>query len=135
MNSPIPCKIPILFSTVKLRTNFPKSSINSKLGFFVLFLGYTFKFFPITEGFRYATLFKKRLYHRCCKICKISMNTFSYRTHLVAASASNKEIFGFLNVALAGLLNFSQFKKKMKNFFFEYKSRLHFQISPNSLKS
>ena len=27
----------------------------------------------------------------------------------------NKEIFGFLNVALAGLLNFFQFKKNMKN--------------------
>ena len=27
----------------------------------------------------------------------------------------NKEIFGFFNVALAGLLNFSQFKKNMKN--------------------
>ena len=117
MNSPISCKIPILFSTVKLRTNFPKSSINSKLGFFVLLLGYTFKFFPITEGFRYATLFKKRLYHRCCKICEISMSTFSYRTHLVAVSASNKEIFRFLIVALAGLLNFSQFKKKMKKVF------------------
>ena len=63
------------------------------------------------------------------------MNTFSYRTHWVAASASNKETFGFLNVALAGLLNFPQFKKKMKKNFFEYKPRLHFQISPNSLKS
>ena len=27
----------------------------------------------------------------------------------------NKKIFGFLNVALAGLLSFSQLKKKMKN--------------------
>ena len=27
----------------------------------------------------------------------------------------NKEIFGLFNVALAGLLNFSQFKKNMKN--------------------
>ena len=65
-------KFPTLFSTVKLRSNFPNSSIDSKLGFFVLVLRY--KFFPI-----------------------------------------NQEIFGFLNVALAGLLNSSQFKIKMKN--------------------
>ena len=65
-------KLPALFSTVKLRPNFPNSSIDSKLGFFVLVLRY--KFFPI-----------------------------------------NQEIFGFLNVALAGLLNSSQFKIKMKN--------------------
>ena len=64
---------PTLFSTVKLRTNFPNSSIDSKLGFFLLVLGYTFKFFPI-----------------------------------------NQVIFGFLNAALVGLLNSSQFKKKVK---------------------
>ena len=74
VNSLILWKLPTLFSTVKLRSNFSNSSIDSKLGFFVLVLGYTSKFFPI-----------------------------------------NKKIFGFLNVALAGLLNFSQFKKKMKN--------------------
>ena len=74
VNSLILWKLPTLFSTVKLRSNFSNSSIDSKLGFFVLVLGYTSKFFPI-----------------------------------------NKKIFGFLNVALAGLLNFSQFKKKMKS--------------------
>ena len=65
------------------------------------------------------------------------MNTFSYRTHRVAASASNKETFGFLNVALAGLLNFPQFKKKI-NFFSEYKARLHFQrlqFTPKELRN
>ena len=30
----------------------------------------------------------------------------------------HKDIFGFLNVALAGLFNFSQFMKKMENGFF-----------------
>ena len=64
---------PTLFSTVKLRTNFPNSSIDSKLGFLLLVLGYTFKFFPI-----------------------------------------NQVIFGFLNAALVGLLNSSQFKEKIK---------------------
>ena len=72
VNSLILWKLPTLFSTVKLRSNFSNSSIDSKLGFFVLVLRY--KFFPI-----------------------------------------NQEIFGFLNVALAGLLNSSQFKIKMKN--------------------
>ena len=70
VNSLILWKLPTLFSTVKLRSNFPNSSIDSKLGFFVLVLRY--KFFPI-----------------------------------------NQEIFGFLNVALAGHLNFSQLKIKM----------------------
>ena len=32
-----------------------------------------------------ATLLKKRLWRRC-EFCKISKNTFFYRTHLVAAS-------------------------------------------------
>ena len=73
VNSLILWKLPTLFSTVKLRSNFSNSSIDSKLGFFVLVLGYTSNFLPI-----------------------------------------NKAIFGFLNVALAGLLHFSQFKKKMK---------------------
>ena len=71
-NSLILWKLPTLFSTVKLRSNFPNSSIDSKLVFFVLVLR--------------------------CKIFPIK-----------------KEIFGFLNVALAGLLNSSQFKVKMKN--------------------
>ena len=71
-NSLILWKLPTLFSTVKLRSNFPNSSIDSKLGFFVLVLRY--KFFPI-----------------------------------------NQEIFGFLNVTLARLLNSSQFKMKMQN--------------------
>ena len=30
----------------------------------------------------------------------------------------NKDIFGFLNVALAVLLNFFQFRKNMKNYVF-----------------
>ena len=72
VNSLILWKLPTLFSTVKLRSNFSNSSIDSKLGFFVLVLRYNF--FPI-----------------------------------------NQEIFGFLNAALAGLLNSSQFKIKMKN--------------------
>ena len=72
VNSLILWKLPILFSTVKLRSNFPNSSIDSKLGISVLVLRY--KFFPI-----------------------------------------NQEIFGLLNVALAGLLNSSQFKIKMEN--------------------
>ena len=64
----------LILNSQTLDILFPKSSIDSKLGFFVLILGYTFKFFPI-----------------------------------------NKKIFGFSNVALAGLLNFSQLTKKMKN--------------------
>ena len=46
-----------------------------------------------------------------------------------------KEILGFLNVALAGLLNFCQFMKLMENWFFEYKPKLHPKIFPNSLES
>ena len=72
VNNLILWKLPTLFSTVKLRSNFPNSSIDSKVIFFVLVLRY--KFFPI-----------------------------------------NQEIFGFLIVALTGLLNSSQFKIKMKN--------------------
>ena len=72
VNSLILWKLPTLFSTVKRRSNFPNSSIDSKLGFFMLVLGY--KFFSI-----------------------------------------NQEIFGFLNVALTGLLNSSKFKIKIKN--------------------
>ena len=46
----------------------------------------------------------------------------------------NKEILGFFNVALAGLFNFSQFMKIMKNCFFYYKPKLCFQIFLSSLK-
>ena len=42
----------------------------------------------------------------------------------------HKEILGFLDVALAGYLSFSQFSF----FFFESKPRLYFQIFPNSQK-
>ena len=42
---------------------------------------------------------------------------------------------GFLNVALAGLLIFSQFMKKTENWGFEYQLRLYFQIFPNSVNS
>ena len=70
VNSLILWKLPTLFSTVKLRSNFSNSSIDSKLGFFVLVLGYTSKFFPI-----------------------------------------NEKIFGFLNVALAGLPVFPNSRK------------------------
>ena len=72
VNSLILWKFPTVFSTVKLRSTFPNSSIDPKLGFFVLVLCY--KFFP-----------------------------------------TNQEIFGFLNVALTGLLKSSQFKIEMKN--------------------
>ena len=91
MSSFILCNLPILLSTVKLK--FSKSSLDSKLGLFVLVLGYTSKLFPI-----------------------------------------NKDIFGFLNVAPAGLF-FPIQEKNETNKFLEYKPRLHFQISPNSLKS
>ena len=47
----------------------------------------------------------------------------------------NKEILGFLNVALARLLIFPNSWKRWKIKHFEYKPRLHFQIFPNSLKS
>ena len=49
VNSLILWKLPTLFSTVKLRSNFSNSSIDSKLGFFVLVLGYTSKFFPVNQ--------------------------------------------------------------------------------------
>ena len=35
-----------------------------------------------------------------------------------------KEILGFLNELLAGLLNFSKFMKKMESGFFEYKPQV-----------
>ena len=47
----------------------------------------------------------------------------------------NKEILGFLNIAPARLLIFSNSWKRRKIELFEYKPRLHFQIFPNSLKS
>ena len=87
----------------------------------MLVLGYTFKFFVIKKGVlrNFASVFysKKKTLAQVfsCEFYKISKNPFSYITPPVAASAINKEIFGFLNVALAGLLNFSEFKKKMKN--------------------
>ena len=46
----------------------------------------------------------------------------------------HKEILGFLDVALAGYLSFSQFIKMICFFFFESKPRLYFQIFPNSPK-
>ena len=64
------------FQQWNLEHKFPSSPIDSKLGFFVLVLGYTSKFFPI-----------------------------------------NKKIFGFLNVALAGLQIFPiQEKDEKLNF-------------------
>ena len=68
MISLILCKLPILFSTVKLNVG-PKLFPN--WDFEVLVLGCTSKFFPI-----------------------------------------HKEILEFLNVALAGLLSFSHFRKE-----------------------
>ena len=46
-------------------------------------------FFNKVAGLRSATLLKKSLWHRCffCEFCKISKNTFFYRTRPVAASA------------------------------------------------
>ena len=45
-------------------------------------------FFNKVAGLRPATLLKKRLWHRffSCEFCKISRNTFSYRTPPVLAS-------------------------------------------------
>ena len=74
--------------------NFLNSSIDSKLGFWVLVLRCVFKFFPI-----------------------------------------QKEILGYLNVALAGILNFSQFLKNMEAGDFGYKPKLYLQVFLNSLKS
>ena len=73
VNSLILRKLRALFSTVKLRTKFPNSSINSKS--FVLVLCCTSKF-----------------------------------------SSINKEISGFLNVALAGPLEGTQFMIKLPIF-------------------
>ena len=42
-------KLSTLFSRVKLRANFSNSSIDSKLRFFMLALGYTSKFCPINQ--------------------------------------------------------------------------------------
>ena len=42
-------KLSTLLSRVKLRANFPNSSIDSKLRFFMLVLGYTSKFCPINQ--------------------------------------------------------------------------------------
>ena len=68
MNSLILCKLPVLFSTVKLNLG---AKLFRNWDFGVLVLGCTFKFFPIP-----------------------------------------KEISEFLNVALAGLLSFSHFRRK-----------------------
>ena len=73
------CKLPILFSTVKLRLGlkFFQFIHRFKIGiFWVLMFGCTSKFFPI-----------------------------------------NQDILGYLNVALAGLVNFQFMKIVKKNFF------------------
>ena len=48
-------------------------------------------FFNKAAGLSPATLLKKRLWHRCFfyEFCKISNNTFCYRTPLVAASVKS----------------------------------------------
>ena len=77
MSRLILCKLPILFSTVKLRLGqkFSQFIHRFKIGIFlVLVLGCTFKVFPF-----------------------------------------DKESVKFLNIALVGLLDFSQFLKKIKN--------------------
>ena len=45
--------------------------------------------FNAVAGLRPATFLKKRLWHKCFPLnfAKISINTYSYRTPLVAASA------------------------------------------------
>ena len=87
------------------------------MGFFVLVSSYIFKFFPITEGFRHSTLFKKRYY---TGVFPWILQNFSEHLveHLLVAAFTVTKIFGLMNVALAGLLNFSQFKKKMKKYLF-----------------
>ena len=97
MSQYILCKLPILFSTVKLRLgqNFSQFIHRFKIEiFWVVVLGCTSKLSPF-----------------------------------------DKQSLKFLNIALAGLLNFFQFLKKIKKWGFFYKPGLHFQIVPNSLKS
>ena len=94
--------------------NFLKSSIDSKLGFFCVSLRLYFQSFSQLQKASGMQLYLIR------DSTTGVLNIFSYRTPLDGC-----------------FCNFSQFKKKMKKklFFFEYKPRLHFQISPNSLKS
>ena len=97
MSQYILCKLPILFSTVKLR------------------LGQNFS--------RFIHRFKIEIFWVVVLGCTSKLSPF------------DKQSLKFLNIALAGLLNFFQFLKKIKKWGFFYKPGLHFQIVPNSLKS
>ena len=93
--------------------------------------------------YKFAILFptvKLQLGHSFLKlIYRLQIGAFrllflSCTCNFIPNSQSNLKL-GFLNVAPAGLFNFTQFIKEIENWDFEYYLSLYFQIFPNSLKS
>ena len=71
-----------------------------KFGIFVLVLGYTFKFFPITESFRHATYLKRDTTTGVnlwiVNFAKFLWTPFLIK-HLLLAASTTTKVSGFLN--------------------------------------
>ena len=105
----------------------------SKFGIFCVGLRLYFQVFSQLQKASGIQLnFKKKLYH---KSFPVNFAKFLWAPFLIEhlwrlLLQLTKRFMDFWI-----FFNFPQFKEKMKKYFFEYKPRLHFQISPNSLKS